>query len=92
MPVSLRLTAELSKRIAKLVAETGTNAHAFMLEAIREKVSAEEAKAEFHAEAERRLRSMKKTGKGMPAEEVFAYLRARIRGEQPERPKARKHA
>jgi predicted transcriptional regulator len=90
MPVSLRVPPEMAQRIAKLVVSKDTNAHAFMLEAIREKLDAEEARAAFHAEAERRLAEMKKTGKGIPADEVFDYLRARARGKAAKRPKARR--
>jgi len=90
MPVSLRLPVEMAERIAKLVDARDTSAHAFMLEAIKEKLDAEEAQVTFRAEAERRLASMKKTGKAIPADEVFDYLRARVRGEKPKRPKARR--
>ncbi|MCC6333386.1 MAG: ribbon-helix-helix protein, CopG family [Myxococcales bacterium] len=90
MPVSLRLPSELLVRLSRLVEERDTSAHAFMLEAIREKIEAEEAQAEFHAAARRRLARMKRTGVGIPADEVFRYLRARAGGEKPRRPKARK--
>ncbi len=90
MPVSLRLPPELAERIAKLVDETDTNAHAFMVAAIKEKLEAEELQLEFRAEAERRLEGMKKSGKAIPADEVFDYLRARVRGEKTKRPKARR--
>ena len=90
MAVSLRVPPDVTQRIAKLVVAKDTNAHAFMLEAIREKLDAEEARAALFAEATRRLASMKKTGKGIPADEVFDYLRARARGEKAKRPKARK--
>lgn len=90
MPVSLRVPEEMARRIAKLAEAQDTSAHAFMLEAIREKLDAEEAQAAFVAEAERRLARMKETGKGIPAEEVFAFLSARARGERAKRPRARK--
>lgn len=90
MTVSLRLPPELAQRIAKVIDAKDTSAHAFMLEAIREKVEAEETHAAFVAEARRRLSRMKKTGKGVPAEEVFAFLRARVQGEKASRPRARK--
>ncbi len=90
MAVSLRLPADIAKRVAKLVGARDTSAHAFMLEAIREKIEAEEAQAAFQAEAQRRLARMKRTGKGIPADEVFEYLRARARGERAPRPRARK--
>lgn len=92
MPVSLRVPPEISERIAKLVEATDRTAHAFMLQAIKEKLEAEETEAEFQAEALRRLSAMKSTGAAIPADEVFGYLRARIRGggEKVKRPKARK--
>lgn len=90
MPVSLRLPDEMAERIAKLVESSDTSAHAFMLQAIKEELDAEEAQAAFRAEAERRLAGMKKTGKALSADEVFAYLRARVRGEKTKRPRARR--
>lgn len=90
MPVSLRLSVEMAQRIAKVVQACGTSAHSFMLDAIREKLDAEELQAAFHAEAKARLDRMKQTGHGIPAEEVFDYLRARARGEKTKRPRAQK--
>ncbi len=90
MPVSLRLPAALKQRVAKVASKRDESAHAFMLEAIREKLEAEEAQAQFQAEAEKRLAAMKRSGKGIPADEVFAYLRARASGVKAARPKARK--
>lgn len=90
MPVSLRLSEDLERRVAALIDGRDTSAHAFMLEAIREKVEAEEARAAFHAEAEARLAHMKKTGRGVPAEEVFAWLRKRAAGARAPRPRARR--
>jgi predicted transcriptional regulator len=92
MPVSLRLTEAVKKRVEKRAQAQQTTAHAFMLEAIEEKLDAEEARAAFHAEANRRLAKMKRSGKGIPAGEVFAYLKARAAGRKPARPRARKIA
>ena len=92
MAVSLRVPPEVKKKVARLAEAQDTTSHAFMLEAIREKIEAEEARAAFHAEARRRLARMKKTGLGIPAEEVLAYLRERVRGGSPARPKPRKLA
>lgn len=61
-----------------------------MRDAIRDKLEAAEARAAFLEEARRRLARMKKSGKGIPAAEVFAYLDARGTGENPARPKARR--
>ena len=90
MPVSLRLSDELKKRVEKLAEARETTPHAFMLDAIRDKTEQGEVRAAFHAEGRRRLARMKKTGLGIPAAEVFDYLEARARGENPVRPKARK--
>jgi predicted transcriptional regulator len=89
MAVSLRVSEELKKRLARLAEARDTTAHALMLEAIREKLDAEEARAAFHAEAKRRLARMKKAGLAIPATEVFEYLEARARGRVVARPKTR---
>jgi predicted transcriptional regulator len=90
MAVSLRVPDDVKKRVARLADAQDTTAHAFMLEAIRDKLEAEEARAAFHAEARRRLARMKKSGRGIPAAEVFAYLDARGNGKKPARPKVRR--
>jgi predicted transcriptional regulator len=90
MAVSLRVPEEVKKRIDKLAKQQDVTPHGFMLEAIREKVEAEEARLAFHAEAERRLARMKKTGVGIPAQEVFEYLQRRAGGRKATRPKPRK--
>lgn len=92
MAVSLRVPDEVKKRIAKLAQRRRTTAHALMLEAIHEKLAAEEARTAFQAEARRRLRTMKKTGRAIPADEVFEYLQARAAGRSVARPRARKLA
>ena len=92
MAVSLRVPDAVRDRIAKLAEAQDTTAHAFMLEAIREKLEADEMRAAFHAEAGRRLATMRRSGKGIPAAEVFEYLQERVRGAKPPRPKSRKLA
>ena len=90
MAVSLRVPENVKRRIAKLAAEQDKTPDAFMLEAIRDRLDAEEVRAAFHAEARRRLARMKKSGLGMPANEVFDYLLSRASGKKPQRPKPRK--
>ena len=92
MPVSLRIPEAMKKRVAKRAQAQQTTAHAFMLEAIHEKLEADEARAAFHAEAERRLAKMKRSRAGIPANQVLDYLLARARGRKPARPKTRKIA
>jgi len=90
MAVSLRVPDDVKKRVDRLACAQDTTAHAFMLEAIRDKVDAEEARAAFLEEGRRRLARMKKSDRGIPAAEVFAYLDARAQGAKPTPPKARK--
>ncbi len=90
MAVSLRIPEEIKKRVEKLAQERDTTAHAFMVGAIEERLLVEETRAEYHAEATARLSQMKKTGKGIPAAEVFDYLRKRVQGKPVARPKVRK--
>jgi predicted transcriptional regulator len=90
MAVSLRLPEDVKKRVAKLAKAQDVTPHGFMLDAIREKLEAEEARAAFHADARRRLARMKKSGTGIPAEEVFEYLTQRAEGKPAVRPKSRK--
>ena len=90
MAVSLRVPEDVKKRIVKLAKQRDVTPHSFMLEAIREKLEAEEARLAFHADAERRLAQMKKTGVGIPAEEVFRYLQQRAAGRKVARPKPRR--
>ncbi|HEY2388317.1 MAG TPA: CopG family transcriptional regulator [Candidatus Binatia bacterium] len=79
----------MKKRAARLADARHTTAHAFMLEAIREKVESEEMRAAFHAEARRRLARMKSSGLGVPAGDVFRYLEKRAVGKSARRPRAR---
>lgn len=92
MAVSLRLPPALKQRVARLVATRDTSAHAFMLEAIAEKLDAAEAEAAFLAEGEARLSAMQTAGVGVPADEVFSWLRAKAKGLKAKRPRARKIA
>jgi len=92
MGVSLRVPDDVKKRIVKLAQRRNTTPHALMLEAINEKLEAEEARAAFHAEAARRLKGMKKARSGIPADEMFEYLQLRGRGKPAARPKARRVA
>ncbi|MBI3916189.1 MAG: ribbon-helix-helix protein, CopG family [Betaproteobacteria bacterium] len=91
MAVSLRVPENVKRRIAKLAEEQDKTPHAFMLEAIRDRLDAEEARAAFHAEARRRLARMKKSGLGVPANEVFDYLLSKASGNKARQPKSRNH-
>jgi predicted transcriptional regulator len=90
MSVSLRLPAEVKKRVARLAKAQATTAHAFMLAAIEGRLQMEEAHAAFVAEANVRLAGMKKTGVGIPADALFEYFERRVVGHKAKKPAARK--
>ena len=90
MSVSLRVPADVKKRVDRLARAQSTTPHAFMLEAIEAKVAAEEAQGAFLSEAERRLARMRRTGLGIPADEVFAHFARRAEGKRSKRPMPRK--
>jgi predicted transcriptional regulator len=91
MPTTtIRLSAELKSRIARVAGRSGKTAHGFVLEAIAEKTENEERRAEFHAEADRRYAKILATGKAIPWDDMRAYLEKRLAGRPPTRPVARK--
>ena len=84
---TLKLPEELKARIAPLAEATGKSPHAWMIEALEERVVKSEAYAEFLAEALEADREMTETGEGYAAEDVHAYLRTIIAGKEAKRPK-----
>lgn len=91
MSTSLRLPADIKRRIARLARAHATTPHSFMLEAIRDRVADEEAHAAFLAEGEKRLSEMQRTRLAVTADEAFAHLDRRLAGKKTRRPRARRH-
>lgn len=87
---TIRLSDELKARVAAAAEREGTSANNFIVEAIAEKADAEERRADFYAEADRRYAEFLKTGKSIPWEEARSYFKARIAGKDVKRPVARK--
>ena len=86
---SLKLSDELKQRAVAAAENKGLSPHAFMVQAIEQAATAAERRAAFVSEARSAREQMLKTGKGYDAEEVHAYLKARIAGNKPAKPKAR---
>ena len=84
---TLRLPAELRGRIASAAAQRGTTAHAFMLEAITEALTAAELRADFHRDADERMEELLATGEGLTWDEVRPWLQARAGGRDVPPPK-----
>jgi len=89
---TIRLPADLKKRIAAAAERLGTTAHGFILKAIAEKAEQEERRDEFNEVAEKRYARIIATGKTIPWQEMRGYLEARIAGKPATRPAARKLA
>jgi len=61
-------------------------------ESVRKRIAKLAQRAQFLAEANRRLAKVKKARSGIPAQAVFEYLEQRARGERAPRPRSRKLA
>lgn len=90
MAISLRIPDDIKERASALAEKSDSTPHAFMVDAIREKVEAEEARLAFLDEAETRLARMKASGAGITAADAFAYFEARANGVKARKPRARK--
>jgi len=86
---SLKLPDDIKRLATAAAKEEGVTPHAFMVEAIRSAAVAAKLRAEFVADATAARTEAIKSGKGFPAAEVHAYLRARVRGLKAPKPKAK---
>jgi len=84
---SLKLPGDLKQRAVAAAQMQGLSPHAFMIGAIERAATAAEQRAGFVAEAQKAREQMLKTGKGYDADAVHAYLKARISGRKPAKPK-----
>lgn len=86
---SLKLSDELKKRAVAAAENSGVSPHAFMVQAIEQAATAAEQRASFVNDALSARVQMLKTRKGYDADEVHAYLKARISGKKTAKPKVR---
>jgi predicted transcriptional regulator len=88
---TIRIPEELKRRIASAAQRAGKTVHAFILDAIAEKAELEERRLEFERIADKRFADMVATGETIAWSEMRSYLQARVKGEHPRRPAAKKH-
>ncbi|CAN7216172.1 DUF1778 domain-containing protein [Acidovorax sp. Leaf78] len=86
---TIRLEDEMKSRINAAAAQVGKTAHAFILEALAQKVEQVEQDNAFHALADERWARIRATGKTVAWDDAKAYLTARAQGEQPRKPAAK---
>ena len=87
---TVRLPAVLKVRVAKLAAAAGVSTHSFIVEAVAERATAEEARADFERVAQQRWRHCERTGLSVPMVDMLQYARDLVAGKAVARPKARK--
>ena len=91
MPTTtIRLPDELKTRVARAAERSGVSSHGFILEAIAEKAERAERRDAVVSIAEERYAAIVASGQTIPWDEMQAYLKQRLAGHKPERPRARK--
>ena len=91
MPTTtIRLPDELKARIAHAAAMAGTTSHNFIMEAIAEKTTQAEQRAEFISVAHARYANIVETDKTIPWKDMQRYLIDRMANKKPLLPVAKK--
>lgn len=86
---SLKLSDCLKQPASSAADSCGVSTHSFMVSAIEQAVTAAEYRANFMVNAHAAREQMLSTGKGYDAEDVHAYIRARIAGEKLVKPRVK---
>ncbi len=86
---TIRLEDALKTRINAAAAQAGKTAHAFILDAIAQRVEQVEQDNAFQALADERWTRIRTTGQTVAWDDAKAYLTARAEGGRPRRPAAR---
>ncbi len=89
---TIRLPADLKKRVASAAKRAGTTPHGFILQAVAQETDAQELRDEFHATAEARFAALVDTGKSVSWAVMRSFFEKRARAEPAARPKAKKFA
>jgi predicted transcriptional regulator len=87
---TIRIDDDMKARVAAAAQNAGKTAHAFMVDAIAETLEQAEADEAFRRLGDERWEEVVATGLTVGLEETKAWLRARVRGENPPRPAARR--
>ena len=91
MPItSIRLPEDLKNRITQAAERAGTTSHAFMLNAIAERVTEDERRNDFYDSAQRRYAEIVASGMTIPWSEMRIHLEHQLAGRATSRPAARK--
>ena len=86
---TLKIAADLKRRVVAAAKAANKSPHAFMLEAIELQTQLDEQRRAFVAEAVAARSEALTRGEGFAATDVHRYMAARVRGERTARPKVR---
>lgn len=86
---SLKLPQDVKQLAITAAKNQGISPHAFMIDAIRVAATNAEKRGQFVASAIAARTEAIESGEGYAAEDVHAYLRARVRGQFVDKPKAK---
>ena len=84
---SLKLPDELKDKVADLAMGVAKTPHAYMVEAIAERVARDEKRRDFLEAARKSAKEVERTGVVYAHEDVWRYLRARIAGKRATKPR-----
>ncbi|MDE2614076.1 MAG: CopG family transcriptional regulator [Burkholderiales bacterium] len=87
---TIRIPPALKARASRAAEHAGITTHAFVLEALEQRVLQAEARAAFLREGGKRLVEMEAEGVAVPWDEVRAWLLDRAAGKVAPRPAARR--
>jgi predicted transcriptional regulator len=85
---SLKLPEDLKEKVSELAHGVAQTPHAYMVEAIAEKVARDAKRQAFLASALEAAAQFKRTGIVYSHEEVMRHIRARAAGKKGRKPKA----
>lgn len=84
---SIKISSRLKAKIERLARTAGESSHAFMLRALEGQVEAAERYQGFLRDGIRADEAMLRSGLGYAADDVHAYLEAKIAGRRTRRPR-----
>ena len=84
---SIKIPRRLKLKIERLAQRTGESSHAFMLRALAGQVEASERYQAFLQDGVRADEAMLRSGLGYAADDVHAYLEAKVAGRRVRRPR-----
>ncbi len=87
---TIRIEDELKARVAAAAEQMGKSAHAFIVDALAERVEQVEQDAAFQVMADERWAGIRTTGKTVAWSDAKTYLTARANGDKGRKPTARK--